>query len=100
MKNLLLVIAFPDDEPYLDAQMDNSDELVEMVADGLLDVLNQERRKNCDDAGRPDYYKPLVLNAIPGPQWVDGEGLAILVRAVRLVQDAQKPLVFVTGKGK
>ena len=93
MANLLLVIAFPDDEPYLDDQMDNDPELVDMVADGLLSVLNEERRRNCDDAGRSDYYSPLVLNAIPGPQWVDGHGLALLVRAIRLVQEIEEPFV-------
>lgn len=87
MKNLLLVIAFPDGEPYLDATVE-----ADGLADCLLAVLNDERQKNADDAGRPDYYKPLMLNAIPSPQWVDGHGLEILVRAVKLVQDAQAKL--------
>lgn len=85
MRNLLLVIAFPEGEPYLDAALDDDPEMVEMLADGLLDVLNEERRRNAEEAGRPDYYKPLVLNAIPGPQWLTGAGLACLVRAVRSV---------------
>lgn len=83
MRNLLLVIAFPEGEPYLDEQMDDDPEMVDVVADDLLDVLNEERRRNADEAGRPDYYKPLVLNAIPGPQWLTGAGLANLVRAIR-----------------
>ena len=87
MKNLLLVIAFPEDEPHIE-EWDDAD----MYADALLAVLNEERKKNAEDAGRPEYYKPLMLNAIPGPQWVDGQGLAILLRAVRLVQLAQKDL--------
>ena len=86
-KNLLLVLAFPDDEPYLNETVD-----AETLADSIVAMLNEERRRNADDAGRPDYYTPLEVNGIPGPQWVDGEGLAILVRAVRLVQDAQAPL--------
>ena len=92
MRNLLLVIAFPDGEPYLDSEMDDDPELVDMVADGIVQMLNDDRRRNCEETRRPDYYKPLTLNAIPGPQWVDDEGLSILMQAIRLVQDVQKPL--------
>lgn len=82
-----MVIAFPAGEEYLDANVD-----VDTLADGLIDFLNEERQRNADDAGLPDYYQPLVLNAIPGPQWLDGKDLATLVRAVDLVQRAQESL--------
>lgn len=86
--NLLLVIAFPEGEPYLDANVD-----AEMLADVIVNDMNEDRRRNCDEAGRPDYYKPVMVHAIPAPQWVDGEGLAVLVRAIQLVSAAQKPLL-------
>jgi hypothetical protein len=82
--NLLLVLAFPDD---------GSEEAdPDMVADILASIVNDERRRNADEAGQPDYYKPVMVSAIPAPQWLSGWDLSLLVRAAQLVQSAQERL--------
>ena len=75
--NLLLVLSFPDDGT------DYADVDPEIVADSIVACLNEDRRRNAEDAGRPGYYRPLMVNAIPCPQWLDGMGMRALMNAAR-----------------
>lgn len=81
--NLLLVLSFPDDDMDEDPDPDT-------LADVLVSMLNEDRQRNADDAGQPDYYKPLLVNAIPSPQWVSGSDLALLVQSIHLLQQAKR----------
>lgn len=83
-RNLLIVLNFPDDG------LSDDDVDPDGVADILVNVLNEDRATNADEAGRPDYYKPLMVNAIPSPQWVSGADLALLMQSIRLMQQAKQ----------
>lgn len=77
---LLLVLEVPDDgfAPEVLADIDAED-----VAQGFIDIINEERRSNGES--RPGWYKPVGIHAIPGPQWLTSEGMAQLLLACRLV---------------
>jgi hypothetical protein len=78
-QTLLLALYMPDDgfDPNLDFDPDDS-------ADGLVAIINEERRRNAIEAGRPDWYRPVTVSAIPAPQWVTADSLAKLRAAPAL----------------
>lgn len=73
--HLLLVLCVPDP-----TDMDDDPEYADALADCFVSIINDERRRN---GGR--QYKPVTINAIPGPQLLSNEGLARLVAAIRAV---------------
>lgn len=78
--NLLLVLSVPNME--VDGELIDADE----IADLLVQTLNEDRAKNAEMA----LYPPpkIRIQAIPGPQWMDGPTLKILVDAVRILHYA------------
>ena len=80
--NLLIVLSFPEDGP------DEPD--ADITADIVVDLLNRERRRNADEAGRPEYYKPVRIMGIPSPQWLGGRGLKMLMDAIHILRYAQE----------
>ena len=45
----------------------------DIMADEFALMVNEDRQRNADDAGRPDYFLPVEVSAIPAPQWVTSE---------------------------
>lgn len=88
MKNLLLVLSMPDeDEPVDDP------EYTEIVASELVAIINDERRRNWEEGwpeGERPPFRPVMVSAIPSPQFLDGQGMKMLIDAIRLVTHAHE----------
>lgn len=76
---LLLTLSIPREPGEVHAEADD-------VADVLVQIVNDERRRNCEEAGRPEYYRPIMVNLLPGtPQWLDATAQQMLVKAIQIV---------------
>ena len=54
----------------------------DMVADNLVAIINEERKRN----GGAAYYRPVTIDGLaPTPQWATPEQQKQLLRAIRLV---------------
>jgi len=60
--------------PDADPELDDADDL----AHCFVSIINEERQRNADDAGRPDCYQPVMVAGIPSPQWLNPATLANL----------------------
>lgn len=89
-KNMLLVLSIPDE---VDDEPDDDDEYVEMVASELVAMINDERRRNWaegwPEGERPDF-QPVMVSAIPSPQYLDGAGMKMLVDSILLMRQAHE----------